>query len=281
MNGAGSVMDGAEWRVLRRVYAAMILVLVVSDTANVFSTMHDTIVQGRHIAWQLPTIWESTSALGFLVAAPIVYAAARMAPPRRGGWIRFGLVHAPATVVFSVTHVSAMWLARIAIFAARGHRYGRPDFIYEYRKDLLGYLILLGLIWMAREIERRNAPAAASPSPVFDIKDGARVIRAPVGEILAVSSAGNYVEFALADGRRPLMRLTLGAAETALAPHGFVRTHRSWLVNPERVRELMAAGSGDFTLRLDTGIEAPLSRRFPDALQRLRTSGPAGHVAAS
>jgi len=190
-------------------------------------------------------------------------------------------VHAPATVVFSVTHVSAMWLARIAIFAARGHRYGRPDFIYEYRKDLLGYLILLGLIWMAREIERRNAPAAASPSPVFDIKDGARVIRAPVGEILAVSSAGNYVEFALADGRRPLMRLTLGAAETALAPHGFVRTHRSWLVNPERVRELMAAGSGDFTLRLDTGIEAPLSRRFPDALQRLRTSGPAGHVAAS
>ena len=281
MNGAWSVMNSAEWRVLRRAYAAMMLVLVVSDTANVFSTMHDTIVQGHHIAWQIPTIWESTSGLGFLISAPIVYAATRLAPPTHGGWVRFALVHAPATVIFSVAHVSAMWLARIAIFAARGHRAGRPDFIYEYRKDLFAYLILLGLLWMAREIERRNAPPAANPSAIFEIRDGAKVIRAPVADILAVSSAGNYVEVLLADGRRPLMRSTLAAAEAALGPQGFVRTHRSWLVNADKVRELEAAGSGDFTLRLEGGAEAPLSRRFPEALQRLRGAPMQDHVAAA
>jgi DNA-binding LytR/AlgR family response regulator len=94
-----------------------------------------------------------------------------------------------------------------------------------------------------------------------------------VGEILAARGAGNYVEFALEDGRRPLMRAALSAVETQLAPHGFVRTHRSWLVNAARVRALTAAGSGDFRLDLGGGLTAPLSRRYPAALSRLRGDG--------
>lgn len=279
MNGAWSGMDSSEWRALRRVYAALILVLAVSDTANVFSTIHDTVIQGHHIVWQVPTILEGTSALGFLASAPIVYAALRLAPMGRGKWIRFAVVHGPATVIFSAVHVSAMWLLRVAIFAVRGHAYGAPDYVYEYRKDLLGYLILVGLVWTFRELGRRGAAISASPATIFDIKDGSKVIRAPVTDILAVCSAGNYVEVFLADGRRPLMRSTLAAAEVALGACGFVRTHRSWLVNAGKVRELEAAGSGDFTLRLEGGAEAPLSRRFPQALQRLRGPPAQDHAA--
>ncbi len=66
------------------------------------------------------------------------------------------------------------------------------------------------------------------------------------------------------------MRSTLAATEAELGPHGFVRTHRSWLVNVARVRELEAVGSGDFVLRLEGGAEAPLSRRFRAAMERLR-----------
>jgi DNA-binding LytR/AlgR family response regulator len=193
-----------------------------------------------------------------------------LAPPRRGAWLRFALIHIPTTVIFSGVHVFSMWMIRIAIYAALGLKYGTLDYVYEYRKDLLGYLIVGGLVWMFSELRRRPAPAAARPGAVFDIKDGSKVIRAPVADILAVSSAGNYVEFVLADGRRPLMRSTLSAAEAALGPHRFVRIHRSWLVNAAKVREIEAAGSGDFTVRLDGGAEAPLSRRFRDALQCLR-----------
>jgi DNA-binding LytR/AlgR family response regulator len=95
----------------------------------------------------------------------------------------------------------------------------------------------------------------------------------PVGEILAVQAARNYVEFVLEDGRRPLMRASIAQIEAALAPAGFVRTHRSWLVNAERVRALSAAGSGDFRLDLGGCLTAPLSRRYPAALARLRGEG--------
>ena len=53
-------------------------------------------------------------------------------------------------------------------------------------------------------------------------------------EVLAIVSAGNYVEFVLRDGRRLLMRSSLSALEGELGPRGFLRTHRSWLVNAEQ-----------------------------------------------
>jgi DNA-binding LytR/AlgR family response regulator len=112
-------------------------------------------------------------------------------------------------------------------------------------------------------------PDPAAPA-TFDIRDGATLLRAPVAEIVAVKAAGNYVEFALQDGRRPLMRVSMARVEAALAPHGFVRTHRSWLVNPGRVRELSATGSGDFRIDLGDALTAPASRRYPQALARLR-----------
>nr|WP_240902791.1 LytTR family DNA-binding domain-containing protein [Caulobacter sp. SLTY] len=125
--------------------------------------------------------------------------------------------------------------------------------------------------WLVRErILGRSTPAASKAEPAtFDIRDGAKLVRAAVSDILAVSSAGNYAEFHLADGRKPLMRASLASLETKLAQHGFVRTHRSWLVNAARVTELKHEGSGDYAVTLG-GVVAPLSRRFPDALARLR-----------
>jgi len=66
------------------------------------------------------------------------------------------------------------------------------------------------------------------------------------------------------------MRASMAQIEAALAGAGFVRTHRSWLVNAACVRALTAAGSGDFRLELAGGVTAPLSRRYPEALARLR-----------
>ncbi len=88
-----------------------------------------------------------------------------------------------------------------------------------------------------------------------------------IDDILAVRSAGNYVEFLLADGRAPLMRATLAGVEAQLRPHGVARTHRSWLVNTGRIEEIEPARSGDYRLSLKGGIEAPLSRRFRPALK--------------
>jgi DNA-binding LytR/AlgR family response regulator len=232
---------------------------------------------------------EATSALAVLASLIIVVLALRIAPPGRGPWWRTIAVHAAGTFAFSDAHVMLMTLLRTVVFALAGHHYdfSLSELPYEYRKDLLSYLVIGGIFWLvARERERLAAKreaagagetvAAAGPA-TYDIRDGASILRVPVGEILAARGAGNYVEFALEDGRRPLMRASLAAVEKALGPQGFLRTHRSWLVNAARVRALTAAGSGDFRLDLGCGLTAPLSRRYPAAQARLkgeRTSVP-------
>ena len=65
------------------------------------------------------------------------------------------------------------------------------------------------------------------------------------------------------------MRATLAAIEVELGAFGFVRAHRSWLVNAARVTGLRPDGSGDWTVELGD-VVAPLSRRYPRALERLK-----------
>jgi DNA-binding LytR/AlgR family response regulator len=67
------------------------------------------------------------------------------------------------------------------------------------------------------------------------------------------------------------MRSPLQAVENELAPSGFVRTHRSWLVNAKKVTTLKPQGSGDYVVELGKQ-SVPLSRRFPAALAKLRES---------
>jgi len=164
------------------------------------------------------------------------------------------------------------WLVYSAVGAH--HAMSASDILYEYRKDLMAYAIIYG----GFRVTARVAQPAAQPVPqqqasmelLIEINDGARTHRVPLGSILSLRAAGNYVEFQLAGGDRPLMRISLQDMQDRLAPHGFLRTHRSWIVNPGRVRQLKAVGSGDFLLTLENGDEAPLSRRFPEALTRLR-----------
>jgi DNA-binding LytR/AlgR family response regulator len=180
-------------------------------------------------------------------------------------------------VTLSALHVSLFVILRKLVFGVLGRSYefgSLANFPYEFRKDLVGYAVGVATFWALTRLAERNdtarAPAEATQEPPrFDIRDGAKLIRTPVSEILAATSAGNYVEFHLADGRRPMMRISLSALEAELGPHGFVRTHRSWLVNAGQVRELRPESSGDYRVVLGP-VEAPISRRFPEALSRLR-----------
>ena len=95
--------------------------------------------------------------------------------------------------------------------------------------------------------------------------------RVRLDQILAVASAGNYVEFILDDGRKLLMRSPLSALKNELWTHGFVRTHRSWLVNPGRMTALKPEGSGDYRVELGS-----ISRRSrADSRRRWRNGATA------
>jgi hypothetical protein len=265
MNGRISGTNGGvftDWRV----WLAVLGLVGLNAFVNVMSRLDDVRRRGIELPILRVAVDETTSAVAATIAAAAIFAAIRLAPPGRGPLWRTIAVHAGGTLVFSGLHVGLMILFRTVALAALRQPFAWTwsQVPYEYRKDLIAYLVIGGLFWMLTRRERQTAPSgpsAARPS-TFDIRDGVSFLRVRVGEILAAKAAGNYVEFALEDGRRPLMRASMAQIEAALGPAGFVRTHRSWLVNSGRVRALSSAGSGDFRLDLGAGLIAPLSRRY-------------------
>jgi DNA-binding LytR/AlgR family response regulator len=266
-------MNGEERQGVWRAWLLGVGLISCIAVVNVLTIRHDA----PRLGTLAPAIWEASSALVtmviFMIPAAVAVWTTRASPP----WWRTVPIHLVAVVLYSVLHVSGfVALRKLAYLAVMDgpYRFGplSTEFPYEFRKDLLAYglasiIYYLSLRRSAREAAAHAQTATAAAS--FDIRDGARLLRVPAAEILAVRSAGNYAEFLLADGRRPLMRSSLNALETGMAEHGFVRTHRSWLVNPTRVTGLRPEGSGDYAVELGA-VEAPLSRRFPQALAALR-----------
>ncbi|MDP3749410.1 MAG: LytTR family DNA-binding domain-containing protein [Phenylobacterium sp.] len=262
-NGDQSGTDRIFWRALP-LFAVAIFTL---NTINTFTAIQDR----PDIPWIYPAVSQATSAVTAVASIWIAWLAYRIAPvDSRPRW-RVLVVHALALLGFSAFHVVGFYYLRMLAFGLLDlpYQYDLPGrFIYELRKDAFGYVVGTTAFWGMTRLYGQASSAGEGPA-TFDIRDGARVIRVALADILAVSSAGNYVEFALADGRKPLMRSSLSAVEAELGPRGFVRTHRSWLVNVARVTELRPEKSGDYSVALGP-VEAPLSRRFPEALARLR-----------
>ncbi len=221
-------------------------------------------------------VYEGSSWLAIALLAWLPWAALRGA--KTWSWTLRLVAHVAAALVFSLLHVGLFILFRALAFGVLGQPYdpvaAAGAYRYEVWKDLLAYAMFAGCYGMVGLVEAGRPPQPAAPAlppeDLFDIRDGGRLVRVRLEEILAVSSAGNYAQFHLRDGRRPMMRSSLAALAAELGPRGFVRTHKSWLVNARAVRGLTPEGSGDYAVALDEGQTAPLSRRYPQALHRLR-----------
>jgi two-component system LytT family response regulator len=100
------------------------------------------------------------------------------------------------------------------------------------------------------------------------VKTHGRIRVVNVAEIDWVEADGDYVSVHVG-AKSWLLRETIAAAEARLALSGFVRIHRSALVNIQRVRELLPLSKGEFTVVLRDGTELKLSRNHRFALERL------------
>lgn len=281
-NGIEGVTNGTEprspWMIAYTVIAAAVLVV---GSINVLTVLHDSGRDGEPLPPWEPATWEATSGVVLLALAWVPMLVVRRFRPRERGWPVALATHLAATIAFSLVHIGAMVLLRHGVYALVGETYdfgpAASELLYEYRKDVLSYVLFAATFWIAERLARGvDAPGPAlrsAEADIFDINEGSRLLRVRRGDILSVQSRGNYVEFSLADGRRPLMRATLASVAEALGDAGFLRTHRSWLVNARHVTEIVPAGSGDYALVLSGGASVPLSRRQPEALARLRTSG--------
>jgi len=110
-------------------------------------------------------------------------------------------------------------------------------------------------------IPRRQAPRIA-------FKTKGRILFLDLVEIVAVQAEGNYVSLQ----HRPnpyLLRESLSSMAEKLKPFGFIRIHRSVVVNISAVEEIQPLPTGEYRLRVKGGKEYLVTRTYKDNLRDL------------
>lgn len=99
----------------------------------------------------------------------------------------------------------------------------------------------------------------------FAVRERDRFILLKATEVEWIESAGNYARLH-ARGSSYLVRMTMAELERKLDPRHFARTHRTTIVNLDRVREIAPGSHGDFDVVLHNGQNVKLSRNYRDRL---------------
>lgn len=103
------------------------------------------------------------------------------------------------------------------------------------------------------------------------IRTKGRVIFVDPIEVVVAKAQGNYVALVHKSGCY-LVRETMVTAEQKLTAFGFVRIHRSILVNAALVRDLRRDSAGTYVLRTADGNEHPVGRAYKDNLKSIAVS---------
>ncbi len=270
-NGGENGIRGPHRPILGPMVVLAVLTVVI-NTVNATSRIIEADWRHEALDPRAPFVWEFSSCIALLVLAPLVGLAIERWPPRRANLPLLAPLHAALTIPFSLAHSAGMVALRKAAYALVGARYefSHGDLplvlFYEWRKDAITYATVAAIFWFFRwRAELAAARTPASPERI-EIRDGASALFVRPAEIAWVEAAGNYVEFHLG-ARRRMVRGTLAAWEDKLGPLGFVRAHRSRIVNRAHIRGIRPTPSGDMAITLEDGRELAASRRYRAQLE--------------
>ncbi len=104
--------------------------------------------------------------------------------------------------------------------------------------------------------------------PHIVAREQERYLLVPTREIQCLEATGNYVRLHCANATH-LLRSTLSALEAKLDPERFLRTHRSWIVNLDYVREAHPWSKGAWVLLTRSGVKVPVGQQYREALQKI------------
>jgi two-component system LytT family response regulator len=102
-------------------------------------------------------------------------------------------------------------------------------------------------------------PRPGTPAERVLIRDGAQVHVLPIERIDYVEAQDDYVSFK-ADGKQYLKDQTMANVEATLDPGRFVRIHRSYLLNIERIARVELYAKDSRVAILRDGTRLPVSR---------------------
>lgn len=269
---AGTSGERLPWKRFPILWLCLSAFLVFVATVNVTSILiEDPPGKRTFHVWE-PVLWEGSSVVAILALLPLIWMAYwRFYWRGRPLWQAF-VIHALIAVLFSLGHIGIMVAIRIAGYALDSARYDFAQgdlglqIIYEMRKDAISYAVLFTACWVQDRLMTRTAPLPAPGR--LEVRADGRTLYLDPAEVMAVEAAGNYVEFhRLGTDKALLVRGTLNQFEAQLKPHGFVRVHRSRLINRNRIAGFEGTPSGDLRIRMTDGREIFGSRRYRENLE--------------
>lgn len=140
-------------------------------------------------------------------------------------------------------------------------------------KEIVGVIRILA----PRGYAGRNGPHILSNSLAEQGTAGAKTIALVENgtirfirssEIQVIEAEGNYVRIQK-DAGSTLLRDTIACVASKLAPLGFIRVHRSLIINAEHIREIESLPHGKNAIVTNNGNRYTVSRSYRGALAQL------------
>ena len=110
----------------------------------------------------------------------------------------------------------------------------------------------------AAELAATARPAGEYAERIV-VKDGMKVSLIAVNKLDYAEALDDYVSL-VSEGKKHLKQQTISGLEMALNPALFVRIHRSYVVNLERVARIEPYGKDSRVAILTNGVKLPVSR---------------------
>ncbi|GFD90279.1 hypothetical protein KUL152_25050 [Tenacibaculum sp. KUL152] len=273
-------------------YAAFLLLVVylfINNSINAASSWTEfSRSESNSVALWEPYVWEYSSALSTaILVIPLILAIRVLDKSKKSSavWLGWHFVFAS---VFSISHVVFMVaLRKLAyLMSERSYDFGVwiSEFVYEYRKDVWGYITLVTFYYIARFGYQRligEASLIKSDTSLPDFESEALALPdyllvkklnkeflVKVSDVQRVEASGNYINLHTHVGVYPL-RYTLSRFCEEGAMHGFVRVHRSHAVRIPSIQSITYDDTGDGLITLNNGQTVLLSRRYKDSLKQV------------
>ena len=261
----------------------LVLLTLINITVLATSNLMDYERNGIPLHTWEPFVWEASSQVVILLLIFFVAWCVEKFPMHYGKMRQHALMHMLCSVVFSVIHIASMVGIREFVYKGMNATYEfgpwLEGFVYEYRKDLKTYWMIVAGIYLYRYFVRQlqgeaSLLAEGEDQPVPEqvdkllVKKKGKEFIIKLQDVTSIEAGGNYV-YIQAKGQTYPLRETMSRMEQRLQGSRFQRVHRSYLVNLDAIKHIETLESGEHQIELTDGREVPLSRRYRNSLKEL------------
>ncbi|WP_295809831.1 LytTR family DNA-binding domain-containing protein [uncultured Nitratireductor sp.] len=263
-----------ETRIARRLLLVCLFFFPLVAAINASSIVSESSRSGMQLDLRIPWALELTSMVAIVLPIMLAVHLERRFPLDEPDRLRSFAALCAGSLAFSLLHIVGMAVLRsVVIPSINGEPYellAHPvrDFLYEFRKDIFPYAVVIGLLTLYRKLEKSRLAANAEPTEAQEtgrltLKSGGGTIFIDAQTVEWGRAAGNYVELKAA-GRLHFPRVTLAALEKQLQALNVdvMRVHKSHIVNRASILEVSPTGEGDLWIKLKDGAEIKGSRRY-------------------